>query len=235
MNRLLRAVGAIAIAATSVRAQAISKQFSVTTRVGSLTAERAASLDQAAVIGLDTEYSLNKWFGIGTAVDVSRGNSTKQDFIARLRYGNATVGGGDSIYYQYLGQAVSTVNISAFGTLRYPSKKLSPFLLGGVGTYVMMLDPQVNGKAVRANNLSYTGGVGFWYKLGDRVGIQLDARAVTYTKYDRSLLNPALGRTEQRIPFPEDFPTPPAAKSTALNTMLTLGFRYIPGGIGGGN
>ena len=35
-------------------------------------------------------------------------------------------------------------------------------------------------------------------------------------------------------PFPEDFPTPPAAKKTALNTMFTLGFRYIPGGVGGG-
>jgi len=225
----------MAFTAGALNAQSIPKQFSVTTRLGAVKAERSASLDQAALIGLDTEYALNKWFGVGSAIDVTRGNTTKQDFLARLRYGNAGVGGGDSIYYQYLGQAVSTVNLSVFGTVRYPSKKFSPFLLGGVGTYLMVLDPQVNGKATRSNNLSYTYGGGLWYKLGERVGIQLDARAVTFTKYDRQLLNPARGRLEQNTPFPEDFPTPPAAKSTALNTMFTLGFRYIPGGIGGGN
>lgn len=235
MSRVLRSLALMAFTAGALNAQSIPKKFSVTTRLGAVTAERSASLDQAAVIGLDTEYALNKWFGIGTAVDVTRGNTTKKDFLARLRYGNASVGGGDSIYYQYLGQAVSTVDLSLFGTLRYPSKKISPFLMGGVGTYVLVLDPQVNGKTLRNNNMSYTYGGGLWYKLSERVGIQLDARAVTFTKYDRQLLNPARGRTEQITPFPEDFPTPPAAKSTALNTMFTLGFRYIPGGIGGGN
>ncbi len=235
MSRLLRAIVLAAVSSSVLGAQVQNKQFSVTTRLGSIAAERSASLDRAALIGLDTEYALNKWFGLGTAVDVSRGNSTKKDFLTRLRYGNAAVGGGDSVYYQNIGQAISTVNISAFGTLRYPSKKLSPFLLGGVGTYVMMLDPQVNGKAVRKTALSYTGGIGFWYKLGTSVGIQLDARAVTYSDYERDMLNPALGRTEQITPFPEDFPTPPAAKNTALNTMFTLGFRYIPGGFGGRN
>lgn len=235
MNRLLRCILIALLPVTAVGAQSIPKQFSVTTRLGAIAAERAASLEQAALLGLDTEYALNKWFALGTSVDVSRGNTTKKDFLTRLRYGNAAVAGGDSIYYQNLGQAVSTINISAFGTLRYPSKKLSPFVYGGIGSYVMILDPQVNGKATRANNLSYTGGVGVWYKLNDRVGIQLDARSVTYTKFDRQLLNPARGRTEQITPFPEDFPTPPPAKSTALNTMFTLGFRYIPGGIGGGN
>lgn len=235
MSRVLRSLALIVLSATALEAQALPKQFSVTTRVGAVNAERSASLDQAALIGLDTEYALTKIFGVGTAVDVSRGNSTKQDFLTRLRYGNAAVAGGDSIYYQNIGQAVTTINMSLFATMRYPSKTISPFLLGGVGTYVMILDPQVNGKAVRKNDMSYTGGVGLWYKLGERVGIQLDARAVTYTKWDRNILNPAFGRPELVTPFPEDFPTPPAAKSTALNTMFTLGFRYIPGGIGGSN
>ncbi len=235
MRRVLRSLALLALSASALHAQSLPKQFSVTTRIGAVTAERSASLEQAALLGLDTEYALTKIFGLGTAVDVSRGNSTKKDFLTRLRYGNASVAGGDSIYYQNVGQPVTTVNISLFGTMRYPSKTLSPFLLGGVGTYVMILDPQVNGKAVRKNDASYTGGAGVWYKLGERVGIQLDVRAVTYTKYDRNLLNPAFGRAELNTPFPEDFPTPPAAKSTALITMFTLGFRYIPGGIGGGN
>ena len=47
----------------------------------------------------------------------------REDFIARLRYGNAGVGGGDSVYYQALGQPINTLHISAFGLVRIPGKK----------------------------------------------------------------------------------------------------------------
>ena len=106
--------------------------------------------------------------------------------------------------------------------------------MAGAGTYVMILDAQVNGKETRNNDVSYTGGAGFWIKLSEQAGLQFDVRAVQYQGYDRNFLNPARDRTELIQPFPEDFPTPPAAKTTALNTMFTLGFRYVPGGIGGG-
>ena len=235
MSRTLRSLAFTFVAASALGAQVQPKQFAITTRVGGVTTDRAASLDPAAVIGLDTEYSLRKWLGIGTAVDVSRGYTTKKDFLTRLRYGNAGTGGGDSIYYQNIGQPVNTVNLSLFGTLRYPAKTVSPFLMAGVGTYTMILDAQVNGKATRKTDLSYTGGAGVSFRLGDRVGVQLDARAVTLNGYDRRFLNPANGRAEQITPFPEDFPVPPPAKNTALSTMLTLGFRYIPAAIGGRN
>jgi len=235
MSRLVKVFAMLALSAGTVGAQIAPKQFAVTTRLGSLMAERAASLDPAAVIGLDAEYALSKYFGLGTSVDVSRGNTTRKDFMTRLRFGNQAQAGGDSIYYQFLGQRVNTVNIGVFGTLRYPGKRVAPFVMGGVGTYVMILDAQVNGKETRSNDVSYTGGVGMWIKLSERAGLQIDARSVTYNGYDRQFLNPARGRPELVNPFPEDFEQPPAAKKTAMNTMLTIGFRYIPGGIGGGN
>ncbi|MCC6243562.1 MAG: outer membrane beta-barrel protein [Gemmatimonadaceae bacterium] len=235
MSRMLKVFALLAVSGSALSAQTAAKRFAVTTRLGSLVAERAASLDPAAVIGLDAEYAVNKYFGLGTAVDVSRGNTTSKDFLTRLRFGNQAQAGGDSIYYQFLGQPVNTVNLGLIGTLRYPGSRVSPFVMGGVGTYVMILDAQVNGKETRTNDVSYTGGVGVWLKLNERAGLQLDLRSVTYNGYDRQFLNPARGRPELVNPLPEDFEQPPAAKKSAMNTMLTIGFRYIPGGVGGGN
>ena len=230
MKRGFLAAALLVLSATTAEAQVQAKQFSVTTRLGARTSERAASLDAAALIGLDTEYALTKWFGVGTSIDVARGNTTNEDFLIRLRYGSAASAGGDSLYYQYLGQATNTININAFATLRYPAKKISPFLMGGLGTYALILDPQLNGRATKLNELSYVGGAGVWVRLTDKSGIQFDVRNVTFTNYNRELLNPARERPEQVIPFPEDFARPPAAKSTIANLTYTLGFRYIPGG-----
>ena len=235
MKRVIRAVALLAVSASALSAQVQNRQFAVVTRLGSFTPERAASMNTGGVIGLDTEYALNKWFGIGTSVDVMRANTHREDFLTRLRYGNASVGGGDSIYYQYIGQPINTLHVSAFGLVRVPGKKLSPFVMGGVGNYTMITDVQVNGKAKRKNEMSLVGGAGVWFKLGDKVGVQLDARAIQMRNYDRNFLNPAAGRPELNTPFPEDFPAAPAAKNTALNTMFSLGFRYLPGGISGSN
>ena len=119
MNRAAAILAALALTTVSLGAQVAPKQFTVTTRVGILQAERAASLDPAAVIGLDAEYALSKYLGIGTTVDVSRGSTTKKDFLTRLRFGQAAVAGGDSIRYQYVGQPVNTVNLGLAATLRW--------------------------------------------------------------------------------------------------------------------
>jgi opacity protein-like surface antigen len=230
MKRVVALLSSLALSAGVAGAQLAPKQFSVTTRLGTLSPERAASMDAQALVGLDAEYNLSKYFGIGTAIDVSRGNTRREDFLTRLRFGQAAVAGGDSIYYQYVSQPVNLVNLGLMGTLRYPGKKITPFVTGGVGTYVMILDAQINGKETRTNDLSLTGGAGVSFKLSDRAGIQLDVRTVQLQGFSRDFLNPARGREVLTVPFPEDFPMPPAAKNTALNTMISLGFRYIPGG-----
>lgn len=232
MRRFVSACALVAVASSAAQAQWQVKAFSITTRIGAQTSERSSSLDPSALIGVDTEYSLSKWFGIGTSVDVARGNTVREDFVTRLRYGLASSGGGDSLYYQYLGQAIDRVHLSAFGTARLPGKRVTPFIMGGVGTYFLALDPQLNGRNTKINELLYTGGAGISFKLSDKAGIQFDARFTQYQNYDRALLNPARDRREQNTPFPEDFPLPPAARNTALNTMYTLGFRYVPGSTG---
>lgn len=232
MKRVLLSAVLLALASSTAGAQIQDKRFSVTTRLGTATAERSASLNTAGLLGLDTEYALNKYFGTGVSVDVTRGNTTKQDFVARLRYGNAATGGGDTIYYQYVGQPVNTIHLGLFGVARYPTKHITPFVMGGVGTYTMLLDAQINGRADRRNASSFTFGGGVWIKFNERSGIQLDARQLTMRDYSRAFIDPTGGRNPNTV-FPEDFPTVPAAKNTAGTLLLSLGFRYIPGASGG--
>jgi len=232
MNRLGQSLLLLVLSASAVEAQVQNRRFSVTTRVGAVTPERSASLDAGGLVGLDTEYSINKYLGVGATLDVSRSNTRREDFIARLRYGNPAVGGGDTVFYQYLSQPVNTINFGVFGLARYPIGKLAPFVMGGVGNYTMLLDTQVSGRAARKNDLSYTVGGGVWFQLNERTGIQLDVRSLMLQNYDRGFLDPSSGRSPNTV-FPEDFPVAPAAKNTAQNTVLTLGFRYIPGASGG--
>jgi outer membrane protein W len=232
MKRVLSSMALLALTAAAVGAQVQPKRFSVTTRVGTVTPERAASLNVGGVVGLDTEYSFNRYVALGTSLDVSRSNTHGADFVARLRYGNASTGGGDTIYYQYLSQPVNTFNLGLYGVARYPIGKLAPFLMGGVGNYTMLLDTQVAGRAARKNDMSYTVGLGAWYALNERTGIQFDVRSLTMRKYDRAFLDPSSGKSPNTV-FPEDFPTVPTSKTTAQNTVITLGFRYIPGPSGG--
>jgi hypothetical protein len=229
MRRTARAVALLALSAGALEAQVQPRSFSVTTRLGALSPERSASLDMAGLVGLDTEYSFTRWAGIGATVDVARGNTRREDFVARYRYGNPGVGGGDTVFYQYLSQPVNTINLGIYGVLRAPSQRFAPFVMAGVGTYSLFLDAQVSGSAQRKVEMSYLFGGGAWYRFSETTGIQFDARVLQMQKYDRGFLDPSKGRNPNTV-FPEDFPTVPAAKNTAMNTIFTLGFRYIPGG-----
>lgn len=229
MKRTLSAVALLFLATTTLEAQVQPRSFSITTRIGGISPERSAGMNKSGVIGLDTEYSFSKFVGIGTSVDVARGNTHREDFVARYRYGNAGVGGGDTIFYQYLGQPVNMINLGAYGVLRAPMGRLTPFVMAGVGTYSLFLDAQVAGKAERKVEMSYLFGGGANLQLSESTGFQIDIRALQMQKYDRLFLDPSKGSLPNTV-FPEDFPEVPAAKNTALNTVITLGFRYIPGG-----
>ena len=233
MRRIAMSLALVALAAGTAEAQVQNNRFSVVTRVGTMSPERTASIDAGGTVGLDTEYSLNKYFGLGAVVDVARANTRREDFIARIRYGNPAVGGGDTIRYQYLSQPVTTLNLGLMGVARLPLGKAAPFLMAGVGNYTQFLDVHVTGSSKRQNDLSYTFGAGAWYRLTEAAGIQVDVRSITMRNFDRKFFDPSNGALPNTV-FPEDFPSVPAAKNTARNTVITLGFRYIPGA-GGDN
>ncbi|MBL0937352.1 MAG: outer membrane beta-barrel protein [Gemmatimonadaceae bacterium] len=228
MKRLAFSLALLALGASVAGAQVTPKRFAVVTRLGVMSPEKAASQETAGLIGLDAEYALNKYFGLGTALDIGHGNSRREDFIQRLRFGNPGVAGGDTIYYQQLGQPVNTLALNVIGTARIPGK-ISPYAVGGVGTYLLVLDAQANGASRSMSGLSYTGGAGVNIQFNEKYGVQFDVRALQFQDFKRSKLDPSDGRF-LNVWFPEDLPVPPAAKNSVLNTTFTLGFRYVPQG-----
>ncbi|MBC7790972.1 MAG: outer membrane beta-barrel protein [Anaerolineae bacterium] len=206
-------------------AQTGEREFSVLPRVGAMDFDRASSLRTAPFLGLDAEYHINRFFGIGTAVHVARPNTRAEDFLTTLTFGIPT--SGDTTFFFQTGQAITLLEGGLLGALRYPLGRFTPFITGGAGYYRTFLDPQTNRGARGWDGASYSYGGGFAIQFSERSGIQLDVRNLVLTDYERNSLEPSLGRNPN-IFFEEDFALPPEGKSSVNNLVLSLGFRYVP-------
>src|SRR5687767_12197400 len=108
--RTARVVGitlGLLCAAEVIAAQAPVGRFSVTTRLGGIRFDRAASLETSPFIGLDAEYNASRLFSIGTSVNVLRPNTRAEDFVTTVTFGVPTT--GDTTSFFYTGQALSLV------------------------------------------------------------------------------------------------------------------------------
>src|SRR5256885_3126962 len=92
---LLRSIAAVAacsgLVAGTAHAQNAS-QVTVSVRAGQEKFDRAASLDNAVVLGLDTFYGVNKWLSIGPVPSLTRPNTNGDDFISVISYGVLNLG-----------------------------------------------------------------------------------------------------------------------------------------------
>jgi hypothetical protein len=226
LNLLLTGASALVLA-LPMGAQAPVGQFTVTTRGGYVDYGRKSSLEGAPYLGLDAEYGLHRFFGLGTSLVVSRANTRPEDFLTTETYGVATA--GDTVFIYGASQSVNIINGELLATLRLPAGRFTPFLAGGFGMYGMFMDPQTNRGAKRSTGSSFTGGGGVAVRLSERAGLQFDVRSLTFFGYNRRDLDPTGGRNANTI-FAEDFAVPPARSKSVNNLMFTLGFRYVPGG-----
>ena len=229
-RRLAAAVALCAAAgvlAAPAGAQAPVGQWTVTARSGLINFGRASSLERAPYLGLDTDYGFSKYFALGTSLNVGRPQTRPEDFLTTLTYGIGT--SGDTTFFYNVGQTLSMVEGEVMGTLRFPTGRLTPFAMAGVGYYGLFLDPQINNGVKRQDGASFSVGGGFSLRLSERAGLQFDARNLTMTNFSQRALDPSAGRNPN-ILFPEDFPLRPAAKKSINNFLFTIGFRYIPGG-----
>jgi hypothetical protein len=223
--RTARIAAALAVAATAAGAQAPVHRFAVTTRLGGLTFERAASLQTTPVLGLDSEYGLSKYFAIGTSINVARPNTRASDFLTSISYGVPIT--GDTIFYYQTGQAANLLEGALFATARVTKGRLVPFASAGAGYYSFFLDPQVNRGRRREANVSGLLAAGAAYRLSSRAGISFNVRDMILTGYHASAFDPSGGRN-QNVNFVEDFPRSPSRKSTISGLIYTIGFRYVP-------
>ena len=246
---LLRSIAAVAVclglAAGAAHAQNAS-QVTVSVRAGSEKFDRAASLDQAVVLGLDTFYGVNKWLSIGPVLALTRPNTNGNDFISVISYGVLNL--GDTTSFFKASQPVSVLDAALNVRVQLPGKKLSPYATGGVGGYAMFMDIQSNRGEKHHTGVSFNVGAGVLYALSDRAGITADIRSTTFTDYDRVALDPRFqgapilggfilpqSKVEQTL-FAENFKPAPKAKSTVTNFTFAFGFSYVPAffGAGGG-
>jgi hypothetical protein len=226
-RRVVVAVVAGALVAPALGAQ---PRVDVTTRIGGIKFDRAASLETSAFLGLDATYRLNPYFSLGTALNVTQANTTPEDFVTTLTFGQALA--GDTTTFFGLGQAVNIIQASVIGVIRPMSGRLVPFALLGGGYYGAFLDPQISRGSRQFSGFSGTIGGGILYQLSQSAGIQLDVRDLILTNYEASTLDPSDGRNPN-IWFLEDFAAPPERKSTVHNIAFSLGFRYTPQGSAG--
>jgi hypothetical protein len=233
----------LGLAAGAAHAQNAS-QVTVSVRGGQTKFDRAASLDPAVMLGLDTFYGVNKWLSIGPVLSLTRPNTTGADFISVISYGVLNL--GDTTSFFKASQPVSVLDAALNVRVQLPGKKLSPYATGGIGGYAMFMDIQSNRGERHKTGVAFNVGAGVLWALSDRAGITADVRSTTYTDYDRVALDPrfqgaqinttlAPSKVEQTL-FAENFKPAPKAKSTVTNFTFAFGFSYVPAffGTGGG-
>jgi hypothetical protein len=226
-RRLVLAAMGGALCAPALAAQ---PRVDVTTRLGGIKFDDAASLETSAFLGLDATYRINPYLSLGTALNVTQANTRAEDFITTLTFGVPL--SGDTTTFFGVGQAVNLIQASIIGVIRPMSGRLVPFALLGGGYYGAFLDPQINRGSRQFNGFSGTVGGGVLYQLSQSAGIQIDVRDLILTSYEASTLDPSDGRNPN-LWFLEDFAPPPERKSTVHNIAVSLGFRYTPQGSAG--
>ena len=238
VRRLATAAVMAAVVGGAAKAQTAS-EVTVAVRGGIQSFDKAASLDNTALFGLDVMYGINPWLSFGPVMTLARANTTGDHFISQLTYGVLNI--GDTTTFYRASQPVSVLDGALNLKLHLQGERFQPYATGGVGGYVLFLDSQVNRGAKSKSGLSFNIGAGVMYALSDVSGIVLDVRGVTFTDYDRTLLDPRSpdarppqnGRVENSF-FAELWPAPPANKKTVMNFSVTLGFSYTPQQFGGG-
>lgn len=208
-------------------AQAAERQFTITPRAGYVRFDRASSIENGGFIGADAVYSLTSAFSIGITASWARANTRGEDFVAALTFGDPSA--GDTTFYFNVTQPVSVVTYEAMAAARLPLAyaRVSPFLMGGIGAYTVYLDPQVVAGSRKMSHLGASIGGGLEMRLGERSGLRLEVRDQIFTKYNRNRLSPTDPRFTATA-FPEDFPTPPAAKETLHNLAFSFGVTLTP-------
>ncbi len=236
VRRFAAAVALVATAAAGAEAQDPA-QISVLVRMGAQSFDKAASMDQGAFVGLDVMYGVNSWLSIGPALSIGRTQATGSHFISSLTYGIGQT--GDTTTFHNSTQPITLLDGALNARVRMmQDRALQPYATAGVGGYVQFLDPVVMRGDRRQTGMQYNIGAGLLYQLSDRAGIALDVRAFTLMNYDRTEMDPrdnvlTNARVERTL-FREDFPLPPATKSSVTNFSMSLAFSYVPSFLGGG-
>ena len=222
--RISRGITALFLLALAARAEAQSdvRRFTVAPRGGYMHFDRATSIAPSGFVGVEATYALTSFFTIGPTFTASRPTSRGQDYIASISV-------ADTTFLFQVQQPLTVFDVGLAATLRSPVLlgRLAPYLVGSVGSYSVFMDPQVMRGPRSFSKMSAAFGGGLNLRVSNRAGILLEARDHIFSDFDRQRLNPTAPRFQNQR-FIEDFPTPPASKTTMHNFAISLGFTYVP-------
>jgi len=203
----------------------------------------SALVPVSPMLTLQGQMHVTENLGVGFALDYTR-TSTDDDIFP---YGQFRFFTADSTLLVALRQPVSVFHYQFIGTLGTSlGDRLYPYVVGGVGGYTVYLDPQQNDKSIRENDLAFTLGAAMKIGIGGSSSIEISARDIIWTGFDREVMNPMPDRTcrvsganqfngnvcpNERFPFlnPELSDSNwSEANETVHNLVFSLAFSFVP-------
>jgi hypothetical protein len=233
MRRLIALVGAVLLGASSLEAQTQAKMFDLGVHIGQQSFDKGTALESTPFVGLSANYELpwnplklaikGSTFGIGLALDVSRPVTDGTQFpVVAFDF-------GDTTFLYAVSQRITLVQTSLQAVAGFPIGKARVYGLVGTGIYSMFTDPRAERHNHKVTQPMATFGGGFNYPLTSSIGFSAQARALTYTKFDRSELDATVGYIQDRR-IRDALPAPNATTKNPTNLQYSLVFQYIPGG-----
>jgi hypothetical protein len=233
MRRLIALVGAVLLGATSAGAQVQAKMFDLGVLFGQQTFDKGTALESTPFVGLSANYEL-PWnplklavkassFGVGLNVDVSRPVTDGTQFpVVAFDF-------GDTTFLYAVSQRITLVQAGLQAVAGVPVGKGRVYGLVGTGVYAMFMDARAERRNFKVTHPMAMLGGGFNYAITSSIGLSAQARAVTFTQFDRNDLDPTVGYIQDRR-IRDALPPPHATSKTPVNLQYALVFKYIPGG-----
>ncbi len=211
-------------------AQDFGGRYTVSVVGGRIYYDNASALQNTWSGGLEMEYNVKEWAGLGLYLFGARPTTDGSFFpLVRLQF-------QDTVLFQLVSQQVTQIDFGLSAKFRYSLGQIQLRAMGGVGRYVFYLDddridsPGVPGALEDSfAEWEFVVGAGVGYHFGRTGAVEFQVGDFIYTGYDRERFNasaPLLAAPN--VPHPRaDIPAP---KSTLHNIRLQLAFSFILGG-----
>jgi len=198
-----------------------AQQFQIGPRLGYVKFKEETGLQNAAMLGVDTRYSVGSHVGLGLRLDVARPGTDGQYFPAEMSFGDTTL-------ILQVQQPITLMQYMAMGEFE-TGGSFSVFVNGAAGGYTMYLDPQASYGVNSVTEWAFSAGAGLRLRTGGGTSVRLEVMDLIYTNFNRNNLDPVEPRFAP-VRFPDVVPPQPAYEGTAHNIYAAISFIFTPGG-----
>lgn len=216
-RRLVMGMVLAALAAGPLAAQ----NFEIGPRLGYVMWKPETGMTEAAMLGVDAIYKVNRHIGLGARFDVARPGTDGQYFPAEMTFNDTTV-------ILAVSQPLTVLQYAVQAQLE-TGGSFSVFAKGGAGGRTISLDPQAARGQVSTSDWMFSAGAGVRIRAGSGTSVMLEVQDLIYANYNRNDINPVEPRF-QPTRFPDVVPYQAEYTGTAHNIYAAISFIFTPGG-----